>query len=162
MNTVALPIIFKFLNMIAMIGLMAYIIKKYVMPTVYHSFKHEREALVKMQDSVEQLQHSYASLVDTVDKEEQVIARLSKSVEQWHNSMQEHIQLERDYDMARKVIMRKHYENKIHTRAQKEIERRNMCRALVQAENTLRQHFMHNDKDSKEYNEHIIKYVQKN
>lgn len=156
-----MSIVFKIMNMSLIIGFIIYAIKKYIMPELYHGFKHEREELKKMRESVEEHKRVHTDFSTALAEQKDTIVRLQKSIEQWRDITQEQAQRKREHARTRIMEMRKRAEELVEMRARNEVFKRSMNLALKRAEKTLKEQFVHNDKAGKAYNECVIAHVQK-
>lgn len=82
-------IVFRFINFFVIIGIFAFIIKKYFLPLLYSLQLAEIQVVKDLQKSVQLLSRNYRFAQNESEKEQQVQAALKEKVMRWRAQVEE-------------------------------------------------------------------------
>lgn len=153
--------IFEIINFLIRIGIVVYIVKRYVAVSILSAIKQEKQALKLLQERKESLQSACAKVEDNSKKEQQRLHELEEKFKLWSHAVAV-VQVEQEvWCQAQHKKIEQHVEQKTKFLQQQKIIKNQMPEILNAASVSLIKKFKDDASLAKAYQVKLLEILQK-
>lgn len=153
-------ILFRLLNFAALMGLFAFIFKKYMYHDIEESIKHDQLEEININTRISEIDHRGSELSEEIIKQEKLCKHLVTRADQWNSAFEKEVKEKQNEQQAlhKKIVVRA--ELQAQTIANERMIHAVLPKAIETARNKLTQSFASETK-SNEFVQGIIAHMKK-
>ena len=155
-----ITIIFRILNFAALIGLFAFMFKKYFRKEIETSIENDRLAEINLHTRIIEIEHRGSELSEEIIKQEKLCQHLVARTDQWKVAFEKDIKLRQLEQQALRKLMAERAERQAKSIAYERVIQAVLPTALERARTRLAKSFA-NPADGKEFVQTILNHMKK-
>lgn len=153
--------IFNFINFAARIGLVVYVVRKYLVRSISNAISYQQESIKLLEDKYQDIKLQSQQIEKNIHSQEQLYFDLQKKFSIWKNVIdQEQVQFEKTC-LEREATTRALFERKRKNIEQKSLLKQELPIVLAQLQKDIQLQIAKDQQLGKDYMQNILTHVSK-